>query len=157
MGWMESIGSHSVISVKMDIYPTWKIECKKRQDHSDLKAIESIVDQFSIAYENANYDDLANFYAEDGKIFPIRSNIISGREAIKKKWTLPEGVRVLDHNITPSEIKVVGNLAYDYGYYDGINLNKEKKQIPFKGKYVIVWKKINEEWKIYLDIWNRIE
>ena len=60
------------------------------------------------------------------------------------------------HKITPKEIKVVGNEAYDYGYYEGTTLRANGSESNWKGKYVIIWKKVAGEWKIYLDIWNRI-
>lgn len=139
------------------VYPTWTIDCKKRQSGLDKEIILKNTVAFSDAYMRGDAKAVSEFYTEDGKIFPNDSDIISGREAIEVRWTLPEGVTVLNHKVTPSEIKIIGDHAYDYGYYEGITLSKDKKEHPFKGKYVIVWKKIDGKWKIYLDIWNRIK
>jgi len=81
-------------------------------------------------------------------------DIIAGEKNIKKYWTLPEGVKILKHKITPLEIKVIKKYAYDYGYYEGETLTAEGKTVAWKGKYVIVWKKVGKNWKMYLDIWN---
>lgn len=96
-------------------------------------------------------------YTDDAKIFPNNMDIIEGRDAIITYWTLPEGVETIYHKITPEEIKILGNEAYDYGYYEGKTKRADGSELKWKGKYVIIWKKINEEWKIYLDIWNRIQ
>jgi len=138
------------------VFPTWKIDCIKRKTLSDKEIIERNTKSFSKAYMNLDYQALANHYSEDGKIFPTNSDIISGRHAIKLKWILPEGMSIKYHKVTPSEIKIIDDYAYDYGYYEGISLNYKNEENPFKGKYVIVWKKVDNDWKIYLDIWNRL-
>jgi len=122
----------------------------------DINIILENIKNFSKAYMAADYDKLATFYSEDGKIFPPGADIIVGREAIKKRWILPKGVKVLAHKVTPEEIKIIDDYAYDYGYYEGSSNNK-KGNNPFKGKYMIVWKKMGADWKIYLDIWNRLD
>ena len=138
------------------VFPTWTIECKKRKEDSDEDIILKNTISFSQAYMRGDAKAVSNFYTQDGKIFPSNSDIISGHTALEKHWTLPEGVKVLHHKVTPSEIKIIDNYAYDFGYYEGKSLSKENKEQPFKGKYVIVWKKVGDDWKIYLDIWNRI-
>ncbi|MBZ0326977.1 MAG: DUF4440 domain-containing protein [Altibacter sp.] len=138
-------------------FPTWKIECIKRIPASDKAIILKNTEAFSKAYMDSDYEALANIYSEDGKIFPMNADIISGREAIMKRWVLAEGTKVLHHKVTPSEIKIIGDYAYDYGYYEGRTRTTAPLEIAFKGKYVIVWKKHKGDWKIYLDIWNPLK
>lgn len=38
--------------------------------------------------------------------------VVVGREAIKKRWTQPEGVTTVHHEIMPPEINFFGNYAY---------------------------------------------
>jgi len=95
-------------------------------------------------------------YTEDGKIFPNNTSIIEGRAAIKKRWVLPEGYKVRDHQLLPEAINIIGNVAYDYGYYKGQTQNRSGEVSTFKGKYVAIWKKTDGLWKMYLDIWNRV-
>jgi ketosteroid isomerase-like protein len=138
-------------------FPTWKIECVKQKVISDQAIILKNTIAFSKAYMDADYEALANIYSEDGKIFPMGSDIVSGRDAIKKRWILPEGAKILHHKVTPSEIKIIGDYAYDYGYYEGKTRTTQQLEVAFEGKYVIVWKKHEGDWKIYLDIWNRLK
>lgn len=119
------------------------------------KILENII-KFSEYVVNSNYEKIGESYTEDGKIFPNNKGIIEGRELIMNYWTLPEGVKIIAHKITPSEIKIIGKEAYDYGYYEGSTRRANGEEISWKGKYVIVWKRIGKEWKMYLDIWNNI-
>jgi len=122
----------------------------------DINKILENIKGFSSAYINADYDALTLFYSTDAKIFPGGTDIITGHKAIKKRWVLPKEVKVLSHKINSKEIKIIEDYAYDYGYYEGSSTNAEGVPSLWKGKYVIVWKKIGNDWKIYLDIWNRI-
>lgn len=138
-------------------YAFWKIEClRERKTLSDEEIIRKNTKAFSQAYMQADYNALVDKYTDDAKIFPNKTKIISGKADIKKKWILPEGVKTLYHKVTPSEIIIKDNTAYDYGYYEGKTQTKENKEVSWKGKYVIIWKKINNDWKIYLDIWNTV-
>jgi ketosteroid isomerase-like protein len=122
----------------------------------DINIILNNIKNFSRAYVGADYDKLTDFYSQDGKIFPTGADIIEGHMAIKNRWTLAKGTKILSHKITPIEISVVDNIAYDYGYYEGTS-SKNEVIDSWKGKYVIIWKKVEGDWKIYLDIWNRVD
>jgi len=126
-------------------------------DDNDIKIILNKIDSFSYYYVNGKYKKLANCYTTDGKIFPNQSVIITGIENIEKRWTLPDSIKIVKHAVFPSEIKIIDNHAYDYGYYEGETLLANGNITPWKGKYVIIWRKENNDWKIYLDIWNRVK
>ena len=141
-------------------YPTWKIFCKKIRfpPHQEAKKqILKNIEAFSAAYRNGQPDRIAQMYTLDAKIFPPGPDIIAGRAAIQQAWTLSDEVRVLDHQVHPKDIYFWGDYAYDYGYYEGAIQKGEDEKIPFKGKYVIIWKRVADDWKIYLDIWNKIK
>ncbi|WP_081740500.1 YybH family protein [Aquimarina pacifica] len=141
-------------------FPTWKIDCVKRKDTSTLsdeEQIRSLSAAFSASYIKQDYEAIARSYTEDAKIFPNNTSIISGYEAIKKRWSGASGYVPIEHEIIPEEIIILGDTAHDYGYYKGKNKNNDGSELVYKGKYVVVWKKINNQWKMYLDIWNRVK
>ncbi len=76
---------------------------------------------------------------------------------IKNRFKIREGSRLLHHQIKPEEINFIGNYAYNYGYYEGKTEHADGEIASFKGKYVVVWKKEEDNWKMYLDIWNRVK
>jgi ketosteroid isomerase-like protein len=121
-----------------------------------INLILSNISKFSEAVVNSDYEKIGNSYTEDAKIFPNNTKIIEGREAIIDYWRLPDGVQITYHKVTPIEIKIIGKEAYDYGYYEGATKRTGSEVSSWKGKYVIIWRKTDGAWKIYLDIWNRV-
>jgi len=126
-------------------------------DKADIDQILQNTKAFSGFIMASDYDKIANAYTSGGKIFPNNLEIIEGREAIRKYWVLPEGVSTTYHKVTPQEIRVLGDYAHDHGVYEGKTKRADGTESSWKGKYVIVWQKVKGEWKMYLDIWNRIQ
>ena len=122
----------------------------------DIQQILKNIESFSKFYMAGDVESLVNCYTNDGKIFPNNLKILEGKSDLEKYWTLPEGVKVLHHKVTPTEIKIIKKEAYDYGYYEGATQNEKGEKSTWQGKYVIVWKKVGKDWKIYLDIWNSV-
>lgn len=123
------------------------------------KDIDQILKQssaFSAAYIAGDYDAMVAIYTTDGKIMPNGTLIIEGHENIKARWVLPEGDQVTQHKSTPVEIRITGNTAYDFGYYEGETVKRNGERQTWKGKYVIIWRKENNTWRMYVDIWNRV-
>lgn len=125
-------------------------------NQQDIDQILKNIKDFSSYVNTSNYAMIGSSYTKDAKIFPQRGDIIAGVEGIQKYWVLPEGVKINNHKITPVEITVVGDTAYDHGYYEGTTLKANGEKSSWKGKYVIVWKRVGATWKMYLDIWNSI-
>src|SRR5687768_18498501 len=80
---------------------------------SDRAAIEELGRQFSAAYMRGDAATMASLYTPDAVIFPGNSEMITGREAIQRYWTLPAGQRVTHHRATPTDIRIDGSHAYD--------------------------------------------
>ncbi|WP_046755678.1 YybH family protein [Kordia jejudonensis] len=132
------------------------VEDKNANHQKDVEQIQQLAKDFSSYVNSSNYEMIGASYTKDAKIFPQRGKIISGRTAIVKYWTLPEGFQTKNHKITPSEITVVEDTAYDYGHYEGTTVKADGEESSWKGKYIIVWKRVDGKWKMYLDIWNSI-
>ena len=101
---------------------------------------------------------VVEMYTSNAKIFPNNREILEGKE-LSSYWN-PENAnsswKTTYHQLTPIEIKIWGDEAYDYGYYEGTSTNGDQTS-KWKGKYVVIWRKEKGEWKMYLDIWNRIQ
>ncbi|PRX54623.1 YybH family protein [Flagellimonas meridianipacifica] len=122
----------------------------------DVNQILENTKMFSEYVMTSNYDGIEASYTDDAKIFPNNTLILEGKDIIKY-WTLPDGISTPYHKITQSEITVLENTAYDYGYYEGKTKRQDGQISSWKGKYVIVWKKVDDNWKMYLDIWNGVK
>jgi uncharacterized protein (TIGR02246 family) len=121
---------------------------------SDRAAIEELSRQFSAAYMRGDAATMASLYTPDAVIFPGNSEMITGREAIQRYWTLSAGQRVTHHKATPTDIRIDGSHAYDYGVYEVSGERDGKPYGPALGKYVIVWRREPEGWRMHLDMWN---
>lgn len=122
-----------------------------------IQQILTNIQQFSKDFVAGDAEKVAAAYTEDGKIFPSNRPILEGTAELVNYWTPGGSSRVIYHKVTPVELTVVKDTAYDYGYYEGKSQSTDGEISAWKGKYVIVWKRVGKEWKIYLDCWNAIK
>jgi len=123
-----------------------------KQKHIDQILIQ--ISNFSKHLVARDHEALVDLYAENAKIFPSNQPILSG-DLLHEYWQPSDNSKVTYHKVTPTEIKVIKKIAYDYGIYEGTSLLEDGSEVNWRGKYIIVWHLIGKEWKIYLDCWNR--
>jgi uncharacterized protein (TIGR02246 family) len=121
---------------------------------ADSAAIHELARRFSAAYVRGDAAAMAKLYTSDGAIFPERSDRISGQEAIARYWAPRPGSRITRHVLTPARIVIDGDHAYDYGTYEIAGERDGTAWGPSRGKYVVVWRRESEGWRMHLDIWN---
>lgn len=120
----------------------------------EVAAIQAASRAFSAAYVRGDVDSMMALYTTDAVIFPNNSEMIQGQDAIRRYWTLPAGQTVTHHRATPTEIRVDGDHAYDYGVYEISGTRDGTAWGPNHGKYVIVWRRTPDGWRMHLDMWN---
>ncbi len=121
----------------------------------EVEAIKGEAERFSAFLVNGDHQGLVSIYTSDAKIFPGNRLILEGEE-LENYWKPNDNSQTIYHKITPEEVKIFGNEAYDWGYYEGKSQNSDGNVSSWKGKYVVVWRKEEGQWKMYLDIWNRV-
>lgn len=119
--------------------------------------IRNQIKKFSGKLMEGDFDQLSKMYTHDAKIFPPGLPILQGTIPILNYWNPPnsQNSKITFHKVDPIAIEVMGNTAIDHGNYYGSSINKEGTTSNWGGKYIIIWKKEGEEWKIEKDIWNR--
>jgi ketosteroid isomerase-like protein len=123
-------------------------------DISDIKSIEAQASEFSTAYVEGNIEGLVNLYTESGLVAPPGLGFLQGREQLTEYWDLPEGYIVTHHQTKSENIIVRGDLAYDWGFYQG-SAGSQELSNSFSGKYLIVWERgADGAWRIAHDMWN---
>ncbi|WP_420126255.1 YybH family protein [Longimicrobium sp.] len=122
--------------------------------NTEVAAIEAASREFSAAYVRGDVDSMLALYTPDAVIFPNNSEMITGADAIRGYWTLGAGQTVTHHRATPTEIRIDGNHAYDYGVYEISGTVNGTPYGPTHGKYVIVWRRTPAGWRMHLDMWN---
>lgn len=142
------------------VFPTWRIDCTKKVaskiSNDDNAAIVKAAHAFSKAVMEGNIDGIMAGYTQDAKIFPNNLDILAG-EDLKNYWTPRDnGYQTIHHKTIPQEVKLFGDYAHDYGHYEGKTQKPDGTINEWRGKYVVIWKKEEGTWKMYLDIWNAI-
>ena len=121
---------------------------------SDIAAITEAARQFSAAYMRGDVDAITALYTLDAVIFPDRSDAISGHDALKRYWKHEPGQKVTRHRLIPTQVTIDGKHAYDHGIYEIAGERNGKAWGPVRGKYLVVWRREPDGWKMQLDMWN---
>jgi len=98
---------------------------------------------------------IVDFYAPDGAFLTPNAPPAVGPEAIGEAWKGIMSLPNVSLNFRPTRIDVAasGDLATDIGTYD-LTFSSDSGRVRDEGKYVVVWKKIDGEWKVIADIIN---
>ncbi len=107
----------------------------------------------SQAVIDGDLDAVLNTYLEEGILMPPNSPVIAGHDGLRLFWkfAIDAGMQV-----TPmaKNVEVHGDTAIETGEYKTLIRNGDGSTIEDTGKYVVIWKRVGEEWKIDVDIWN---
>lgn len=121
----------------------------------DEQAIRSLIQQWVklVAAKNANA--VADMYTPDGAVMPPNAPLAEGREAIAATWRNMMQAPGFQLTFTPTRIEVSkgGDMAMDRGTYRLVTQGTSGA-VEDRGKYVVVWRKIDGLWKAAADIFN---
>jgi uncharacterized protein (TIGR02246 family) len=107
--------------------------------------------KFESAFRQGDAAGIARLYTPNGMLLPTGGEIITGHRAIQEFWQGAMQMGVKEVKLDSIEIEQLAQTAVELGNY---TLTGEGGQQLDRGKYIVVWKKDNEEWKIQKDIWN---
>jgi len=110
--------------------------------------IDSINSKFSEQIASGDSSALASHYWPDAELLLDNSEVVRGKDIIGA-WGA--AIRMGIKEMTFSTTDITGSTAFiiETGNYE---MKDGKKSIIDQGKYVVVWEKRNEEWKLYRDI-----
>lgn len=98
---------------------------------------------------------LASLYTEDAYLMPANSPAIVGREKIREFWgAAAQAMGIKDAVLTTVELVGEGDTVTEYGEYRLKVQPEGQKAGEDVGKYVVLWKKTPEGWKLHWDIFN---
>lgn len=106
---------------------------------------------FMDAFESGDAETVAGNYTADAKLFPPNSDVVEGTEAIQNFWQGIMDMGVKKAILTTIEASGCGTTAYEEGRY---MMHTDDGTMIDQGKYIVIWKKVDEQWKLYRDIWN---
>ena len=94
---------------------------------------------------------ISQLYTEDGLVMPPNSENLVGRAAIAQMWQGAMDAGVASVKLEISEVHDAEQFVYEVSKYQMLS---KDEQVIDHGKYIIVWKKVDDVWFIYRDIWN---
>jgi ketosteroid isomerase-like protein len=112
--------------------------------------IDSVNTKFSQQLRDGDSVALASNYWPDAELLLSNSEPIKGKD-IMSAWgaTIRMGINAM--TFTTTDIAGDANFLIETGSYE---MKDGNKTLIDRGKYVVVWKQQNGEWKLYRDMGN---
>ena len=131
-----------------------------REDENKIKA--AVVDRYNewlVAENKKDAEMITNFYDENAVLMPSREDPVIGKAAIGEFYKK----LVADPRFVPFTLRldwnsfhVAGDIAIATSAFEG-DLTRDGKQIHFRGKNLLVWKKQEDSsWKIFRYMYDEI-
>jgi uncharacterized protein (TIGR02246 family) len=113
-------------------------------------AITTANEHWMAAFDKGDAAGVAANYTEDTQVMPPNSEIVSGRAAVQVVFQglIDAGIKV---KLEIVEVEGHGDIAFEVGMADVIGPDGQTLD---KSKYIVIWKMVGSEWKMYRDIWN---
>ena len=121
------------------------------QDGKTRAGIEAANQALIAALARGDAAAVAAAYTPEAQMFPANSDVVSGRAAIEKLWQewITAGIRNL--TLEAVEVEGFGDTAIEVGKYA---MPGNDGKLLDEGKYVVIWKRHQGDWKLHRDIWT---
>ena len=125
---------------------------------AEANAIRNLEDQWTVALQKSDTDKIISFFTTDAVEMKPNTPIFIGLLAIRKEressfTDTTMLYKTYSSKIDTIEVSASGDLAYVRGT-DRITTKTPNGLVDEMGKWVDIWKKINGEWKVIINIWN---
>ena len=116
---------------------------------AEIEAVEAKWTEF---FNKGDFAGIASLYTTDATAFPPDSAMVQGRAAIGAMWkSMAE--QFSDPKVTTLDVKPLGpSAAREIGTFSLKTKGPTPQEVT--GKYVVVWEKVGNDWKLAADIWN---
>jgi uncharacterized protein (TIGR02246 family) len=114
--------------------------------------IEAADKQITQAVKAGDAVAMAALYSEDAMLLPPGEDFVRGIQKIQDYWHYAfekGGVKQMDLAIL--EVYSYGNEVAELGTYVVMNSKGEKVDV---GKYIVLWRKEQNRWKLHRDSWS---
>ena len=121
--------------------------------HSELS---DLVTRFTDAFNRDDLDAVMGFFADDAIVLPNNAPRADGRAAVRAVMAQFLRTPGLAMTLSGSVVTVsaAGDLAIDVGAYQTDMTGPEGRPVRDVGKYVTIYRRVGEEWKIALTVSN---
>jgi len=114
-------------------------------------AIAAANENLGAAFSRGDAAGAAVLYTDNGQLLPPNSDFVTGRRAIQTFWQGAMDMGIKGATLEIVEVEGHGDTAIEVGKY---TLQGEGGQALDKGKYIVVWKREEGQWRLHRDIFN---
>jgi len=115
------------------------------------EAISIANQNFMTTFGKGDAAGMGNLYTQKGQLLPAGTDFVKGKKAIQEFWQGAMNMGIKQVKLETVELEGHGDTAIEVGQYV---LSGEKGQVMDKGKYIVIWKQEQGEWKLHRDIWT---
>ena len=115
------------------------------------EAIGAVNMEFMNACSQGDAAGVAALYTEDGQVMAPNSDIVTGKEAIQGFFQAFMDMGIKSVKLETVEVESMGETAWEVGNY---TLFGEGEQMMDTGKFIVIWKQVDGEWRLHRDIFN---
>jgi uncharacterized protein (TIGR02246 family) len=114
--------------------------------------IEAVNARWMALFNKGDFAGIAALYTDDATVLPPGSGMVKGKVAIEAMWkNISE--QVGDPKVVTLDVKPLGaSAAREIGTFSLKTKDASQKEVT--GKYVVIWEKTGNDWKLATDIWN---
>src|SRR5262245_9487563 len=114
--------------------------------------IEAVNAKWIEFFNKGDSAGIASLYADDATAFPPASGMGKGRAAMPARWKR-RAEKVGGAKLATLDVKPLGpSAAREIGTFSFMTKGANPKEVT--GKFVVLWEKIGNDWKLAADIWN---
>jgi uncharacterized protein (TIGR02246 family) len=123
----------------------------EKLDMSVREVIEENDRKFMALYKQGDCAGVAALYSSDAVMLPANMDFVRGRENIQKAFEAFRAMGVAELVFQTLEVDHCGDRAIEMASF---NMLGDGGQLLDAGKYIVVWKHEQGEWKLHRDIFN---
>lgn len=135
---------------------TWAQTATEASTSADEQAIRDIHTRWAALIQAKDAAAIQQLYGDDAVLMAPGEDEVVGSAAIGARWGRQLQLEGFNFRLNPEQlvISTSGDLAYDRGTYDFAATIPQLGPITDTGKYVLVWQKSGNDWKVISDIFN---
>ena len=137
--------------MKLFVFIFWAlfaVSCKNKNDitNDELKAIIIKKTQtIRATLKNGDPSYVVNTHTDDAVQFMPDGTEIAGKEALKVLYNNVATAKIDIESVPTTVEKLSTDIAIEVGIFTSTTTTGKQS----KGKYILIWKKVGDDWKIY--------
>ena len=152
MSYLQNFKPHVITIVFL---LAWLVSTSPASAQGVREQIDGLNASWVVAFKSRDFAMIEALYMPDGMLLPTGTPAIEGQKAIVSVWKSWGDIPNVEIAFAANRVVAAtsGDMAYAYGWYT-FSFDTDKGRSEDRGKYVVVWKKVNGAWKVAAHIFN---